>query len=596
MPAGVCRRPVLTQALSKGHQGLLAAFVLAAASLLLPTTASAATFPAGVLDPGFGDGGIVKTSSPAGDTPKAMVDVEVYRDGPLAGKLVAAGYTAGDQLVLARFNPDGSGDGTFGDGGYLVHTGIGVPKRIALDDADRILVATAGSITRFTPDGNLDTTFGACHCGQVTLPSDTTITAIAADVEGTDAGEVMFAGRIAAGVGTQGFNRTLALAGRLTASGDLRWQRSFAFTDDPASTGADWSDEAAGIGELPGGKTVVGGDRALLSTPVMRSHSLAVARLLPDGSFDPSFGSGGAASYAPDGQTGWWATTTSIAVDSAGGVLVASKFSPGAPADCGLGLIMRVDADGALDSAFGNDSGFADQDAGGNPYGGGFDDIAIDSSGRILTAGRVDCHESQATDAGVHRLTGSGQPDLDFNGGEGDLTVAQFSGTVKNAYGLTVDSRGPVIAGEGGFGQGPEGQGPSVVDSAYLARFLSEPTEYTPPSPVGDGGVAADVSASPGIDVHRLITAKTWRKLIKPGVRVLASCDRDCRMDVTVTVSNATAHAAGLGTTTVARGSARASAGDQAWISAKAIRSVREALRAFEGDGRLHVAVTASAP
>ena len=507
-----------------------------------------------------------------------MIDVEAYRGGAQDGKLLSVGYTSANQLVLARFNPDGSADGTFGDGGFLVQTGVGVPKHLALDIADRILVSTTNSITRFTPDGGLDDTFGACHCGRVTFPSDTTITALAADLSGADAGEVMFAGSAAG-----------ALAGRLTVSGDLRWERTFKFTNDPGSAGSDWTDQAGGIAEVPGGKTVVGGDRTLRTSSMFRTHRLGIARFLPDGSLDTSFGSAGVANYAPpDGPLGWWATATSIAVDSTGGVLVATKYS-GSPADCGAGLIMRVDAHGALDPAFGNDSGFTDG------YVGGFEDIAIDANGRILTAGRVDCHEEHSTDAGVRRFTESGQVDTGFNGGKGDLTAAEYS-PQNHAYGMTLDARGPVIAGVGTIGPDPtQSSGP------FLTRFLSEPTDYSPPAN-GSGGVASDVVASPGIDVHRVITPKTWRKLINPGVRVLASCNRDCRMDVTVTVSSATARAIdadsttiGFDSTTIARGSAEAAADSHRWISAKALPSLRGALRAFSGRGRLRITVTASA-
>jgi hypothetical protein len=114
--------------------------------------------------------------------------------------------------------------------------------------------------------------------------------------------------------------------------------------------------------------------------------------------------------------------------------------------------------------------------------------------------------------------------------------------------------------------------------------------------PGSGGGVAGDVVASPGIEVHKVILPKTWRKLSKPGVRVLASCTRDCRMEVTVRMSSGTARAAGLPSTTIARGSAQTVAGEQHWLSAKAIPSIRRALRSFSGHGRLQINVTASAP
>src|SRR6266566_6132870 len=75
--------------------------------------------PNGSLDTSFGDGGIVTTTFPEGSY---AFDVALQADG----KIIAAGtvfvdFIPGDQsdtdFALARYNPDGTPDATFGNGG-----------------------------------------------------------------------------------------------------------------------------------------------------------------------------------------------------------------------------------------------------------------------------------------------------------------------------------------------------------------------------------------------------------------------------------------------------------------------------------------------
>src|SRR5687768_15194758 len=72
----------------------------------------------GDLDPQFGDGGL--TVHGFGPRPLAGTAADVARQSD--GKLIAAGV--GDsrrpRIVLARFNPDGSADDSFGFGGTAV--------------------------------------------------------------------------------------------------------------------------------------------------------------------------------------------------------------------------------------------------------------------------------------------------------------------------------------------------------------------------------------------------------------------------------------------------------------------------------------------
>jgi uncharacterized delta-60 repeat protein len=122
--------------------------------------------PDGSLDSTFGQGGKVISDTPDLDRAAALV---LQPDG----KLVAAGTAVGADrnappLALARYNPDGSPDPAFGTGGTVVNDFGGVfwwPKGLVLQPDGKLAVAgySAGvfALARFDPGGTPDPTFGA---------------------------------------------------------------------------------------------------------------------------------------------------------------------------------------------------------------------------------------------------------------------------------------------------------------------------------------------------------------------------------------------------------------------------------------------------
>lgn len=124
----------------------------------------------GILDASFGTGGKVTTDFGGGDDEGR--DVIVQKDG----KIVVAGYTddgAEYHFALARYNPDGSLDAGFDGDGKLTSDfgGSDAAYSLALQADGKIVVAgsrweTGSSQTydfalaRYNPDGSLDTTFG----------------------------------------------------------------------------------------------------------------------------------------------------------------------------------------------------------------------------------------------------------------------------------------------------------------------------------------------------------------------------------------------------------------------------------------------------
>jgi uncharacterized delta-60 repeat protein len=128
----------------------------------------------GSLDTSFGDGGIVTTIFPAGSY---AFDVALQPDG----KIIAAGtffvdFDPGESsdtdFALARYNPDGTPDATFGVGGQVTTDFVGFE-----DDAFSVLIQPDGKIVavgsandpatfydfaaaRYLSNGTIDTTFG----------------------------------------------------------------------------------------------------------------------------------------------------------------------------------------------------------------------------------------------------------------------------------------------------------------------------------------------------------------------------------------------------------------------------------------------------
>jgi len=116
--------------------------------------------PDGSVDASFGAGGHITTGL---DIDFRMGGVAVQPDG----KIVAAGATrpypsSGPSLAVVRLNPDGSIDSSFGDGG-AVTGGFGEGDDV-LVSGGKILVAggdlTDMTVSRFNADGTLDNSFG----------------------------------------------------------------------------------------------------------------------------------------------------------------------------------------------------------------------------------------------------------------------------------------------------------------------------------------------------------------------------------------------------------------------------------------------------
>jgi uncharacterized delta-60 repeat protein len=379
------------------------------------------------LDESFGGGdGIVTTHliDQAYHLPEA---VEVQPDG----KLVVLSHTnpLGWQTTVARYNPDGSLDASFGDGGIVLLDAVAIinDSDLLLQPDGKILVADnvpapSGGATpglmRFNSDGTADTGFGTD--GVTTAPG-----VDSEDLELQADGKILMGGSgFVAGPG--GFN-----VGRFNADGTL---------DGSFGVGGVAHAEpglSRGIEELAvqaDGKILAAGGAETSGT--VGTTRFAFARYNPDGTLDPTFSGDGMATFnlgggavglavRPDGR--FVAVGSShLFSDNGQSRMVLVQFLPDGSLDTDFGVL------GAASAADGNLAR----------------DMALLDDGRVLVVGgdSQDQPFSENHDGFIlARFTTAGVLDNSF-GQHGVGTTNKFSGP-ESAWAVAVqpDSKMVVV-------------------------------------------------------------------------------------------------------------------------------------------------------
>jgi uncharacterized delta-60 repeat protein len=327
-------------------------------------------------------------------------------------------------VATAALAAPGDLDPSFGGDG-IVTTAIGPADDFAEGVAVRangsVVAAGASSddfaVARYDKHGNLDPGFGGD--GLVT-------TAVSPGFDEARAVVVQPDGRVvAAGRAFTGADQDFALV-RYEQDGSL--DSSFGgdgIVTTPVSAG---TDEILALGRLAGGKLIAAG-RSLDGT----AFDFAVARYLPDGTLDPSFGGDGivttAFGAADDRAFG-------LSVQRDGKVVVAGHTCTGAGCDFAL---VRYTKAGTLDPSFGGDGTVVTEPG---PGSGGAFAVARAPHGRIVAAGircsGVDC------DFALTRYTSDGALDPSF--GTDGIVLTSFGPGVDEAFGVAVQPNGKVVA------------------------------------------------------------------------------------------------------------------------------------------------------
>ena len=255
------------------------------------------------IDATFGVGGTVLTNmSNVGGLDERMVSLAVQHDGKIvaAGSIQTSPDLDEDSSALARFNPDGTLDTSFGDGGTVVFDvapGHDFVTQVLIDGSERILVGGGCQhffLARYRADGTLD-------------PS---------------------------------FNREGPVPGLVITE---------------VSPGDDATDEILGI-VLDERERIVAGGYSITFEAGAPNVNSTLARYLPDGTLDASFNPDGprpgivVTSVAPGAK---WDVIFDVAIDRHGRILTVGDAYVGAGAGGYDVALSRYLPDGRLDDSFG---------------------------------------------------------------------------------------------------------------------------------------------------------------------------------------------------------------------------------------------------
>lgn len=360
----------------------------------------------GALDPSLGTNGIASVS--------------------LGGRFTGLGRTAQGRILLGGANAtaliasalsnNGAIDGPYGSGGIAtatVGTNAGPGGGFLTADESFCVAGTANvdggtlaALTRFTPAGALDTTFGSGGLRTYAEAGQTMrLNAVAQGLAGT----IVFTGSVTVAGEKQ------LVVGRTNAAGDPDPAFGAARVVDLSGT----DEEGLAVAVQPDGKIVVAGQTNLAAKA---ASDFFVARLNADGTLDTTFGTGGVATIDfgafEDGARG-------VALQTDGAiVVVGGTKSPSSGTSFDIAIV-RLLSNGSIDAAFGKRT---------YPVGGGDDfatAVAIQTNGRIVVLGETN--------------SSAGIPDVDFA-----LLRCETDGTLDTKFGIG----GKVVTNFGGNDHG----------------------------------------------------------------------------------------------------------------------------------------------
>ncbi|MGN6663744.1 MAG: hypothetical protein ACTHK6_06010 [Solirubrobacterales bacterium] len=194
-----------------------------------------------------------------------------------------------------------------------------------------------------------------------------------------------------------------------------------------------------------GGVAVQADGKILVAGSPEESQGFSVARLLPNGSLDPSWGSGGVATT----PLGKFAFAEDVAVQPDGKVVVVGE-APG-PENEDFGIV-RFLSNGELDPGFG-EGGIVILPVG--EFGDQARAVAIGPGGRIAVVGTSDL-PSFRNAVGVAMLESDGTPEAAF-AGDGTTLVTTESGEDDRGEGVAFQPDGKIVIADSTGGGGGDG-------------------------------------------------------------------------------------------------------------------------------------------
>ena len=356
--------------------------------------------PDGSLDPSFGHGGRVLANL----FPYIfeLEDLALQPDGKIVvGGSVDRGLGSSYDFWLLRLNPDGSHDLGFGTGGVVI-TGLffsSFDRLIALEVQDDGRILAAGGVRRTPNEEHHFVVVRYLPDGQLDLDFGTDGKAITDPMPGDSQIEDIALqpdGKIVA----TGFSFSEYALVRYDSQGQL--DPSFGGDGIVISTTSPYRAALPySVVVQPDGKIVAGG----VAFPTVPAGDFALWRFLPDGSLDPEFGVGGRALTDFEGRSD---VILALALQADGGIVAVGRtqISDSFLSDFALA---RYTSDGQLDPDFGTGGRVV------TDFFGGYDsakDVVSLPDGRLVVTGEVQGVPEAPADARVVRYLG---PELGVN-------------------------------------------------------------------------------------------------------------------------------------------------------------------------------------
>ncbi len=411
---------------------------------------------AGDLDTTFGGDGEATTS--LDQVTLHGNDVAVEADG----KVVVAGsatFGTSEQWAVARYNADGTPDGTWGHNGVLLFSSFqGLdPIRatdVVIDHSGRILVGGVMKsgfgwdelfIARYLPNGTLDPSFSGGAVRGFFNEFDTrgAVYSDISDLLIEDDGKIIVTGSCTkfdldgndSDFAIKRLNEDGTADKTFGADGDFGSGTRFSFGafDTVHAAAIDYSGTPA-TNTHWGSIVMVGetGDDFSLG-----SEKFAFARITPDGHLDSSFSGDGKLSVPFVGEYNY-SVATGVVVQPTGNYVIAGTV--GVDRDhTHVGLI-RLTEDGSGDPSFGYTNGQTEIHFGHTDEGSG--DLIIGHTGKLIVS-------SSTFETGIACMDTEGKLDPLFSG-DGVVVTSVGSSSAATAMGLAPDGKF-VVGGDGGF-------------------------------------------------------------------------------------------------------------------------------------------------
>jgi uncharacterized delta-60 repeat protein len=412
---------------SKVLKSSVSVLILSGAFLI----ATVASFAApGDLDTTFGVGG--KVTLRLNDRANAFSKIAIQKDE----KIIAVGTDGYGDIIVVRYNVNGTLDSTFANGGVFVYDAgnFAYSSGVAIQSDGKIIVACSVdndvyAAFRLKPNGSLDNSFGENGWAStdftpgrdtpqaiVIQPDDkivitgsvydrwmveSDIGLVRYNADGTPDMSFGEEGKIIKSIGTNSAERGYALkiqddgkiivfANSGVSESDTNYLALLRYlpngTLDPS-----FDNDGISLTNLYGAHIQFGGDleiqpdgKILVATTTIGDAApnslFMVARYFPDGSPDFAFGSSGRVDIVRN----HWNVATSLAIQPDGKIIAAGESS--VPGDASDILLARLNDDGSFDTTFGIE-GKVFTDAGGIKRSDYCYDITLQRDGKIIVAG-----------------------------------------------------------------------------------------------------------------------------------------------------------------------------------------------------------------